>query len=158
RGPERDEPRGPPPAVGLVEGQDGEAGRPAPAAAGLDRRAGAPVRLLPERHDRDRRRAAREEPQADLGRDQDAPQRAPLPLRDVRGHPAGRPPRRRGDGMSALEQEPEVAPAGAALSRRELLVRSGALVLAFGAPSLLRPVAARADAAPVAPYPVVPAN
>jgi CO/xanthine dehydrogenase Mo-binding subunit len=62
--------------------------------------------------------------------------------------------------MSALEQDPqpevELAP-DSGLSRRELLVRSGALVLAFATPVYLKPARALAADAAV-PFPVVPPN
>src|SRR5690242_12843317 len=154
------EPRRTAAAVRDGEEQEAEGRRAASAAAGLDRRAGTAVRVLPERHAGDRRRAPGRQPAPDARRDQDAPERPPVPLRDVRGHPARGPEGREGDGMSALEQDPqpevELAP-DSGLSRRELLVRSGALVLAFATPAYLKPAKALAADAAV-PFPVVPPN
>ena len=59
----------------------GHAGAPAPAATGLHRRAGRPVRLLSVRHHRFGQGAARQEPGADARADRRRARRQYLPLR-----------------------------------------------------------------------------
>ena len=55
----------------------------APAAAGLDRRSGSALRLLPERHDDPGRRPARDDEEPVRGSDPHGDERTSLPLRDV---------------------------------------------------------------------------
>ena len=74
----------------------------APGAAGVDRRAGAAVRLLPERHDDQGDRAARADARADGGADQERLHErrvaASLPLRQLLGDPRRRAARLDADG------------------------------------------------------------
>src|SRR5262252_9431433 len=60
----------------------------ASAAAGAARRAGGPVRLLPERHSHFRKSAARPQSEPDPGRDRAGPRRQHLSLRQPQPHPA----------------------------------------------------------------------
>ena len=60
----------------------------APAAAGVDRRAGAGLRLLPERPDHDRQGAARQDPDADRRADPPGHGQHAVPLHDLLPHPA----------------------------------------------------------------------
>src|SRR5215813_4989275 len=62
----------------------------ASAAAGAARRAGRPVRLLPERHSHFRKSAARPQSEPDPGRDRAGPRRQHLSLRQPQPHPARR--------------------------------------------------------------------
>src|SRR6185295_15401905 len=87
-----------------------------PAAKGVHRRAGLPVRLLRQRHGDVGQGAAREEPQAQRARNQAGAERAPLPLRLAQPHRARGAKGREGDGMN--------------ISRRRF-IESGALVVAF---------------------------
>ena len=74
------------------------AGCAASAAAGVDRRAGAALRLLPERNDDPGRRPAGDDQAPDRGADPHRDERPPLPLRDVSADPHGDPEGRRRDG------------------------------------------------------------
>ena len=66
-----------------------------PGAAGLRRRAGRAMRLLPQRHDHDRARLAGPQPRPDRGRDPRGAALQPLPLRRPCRDPRRRRPRRR---------------------------------------------------------------
>ena len=88
--------------VGTVAGRQGDrrrgprhAGQAAPAAAGLPRRAGRPVRLLPVRHPHVGQGAARPQPDADARRDRRGARSSSLPLRRPSAHLARRRTRRR---------------------------------------------------------------
>ena len=70
----------------------------ASAAAGVDRRAGAALRLLPERHDDPGRRSAGDDQAPDRGADPHRDERPPVPLRHVSADPDGDPEGRRCDG------------------------------------------------------------
>src|SRR4051812_6169640 len=105
----------------------GDAGRAAPAAAGLDRRAGAPLRLLPERDVDPGGRPAGDDEAADDRADQDRDERPPVPVRHVSADPDRDPEGGRDDGegrneMSALEKQ---------FSRNAFVKGGGALVVSF---------------------------
>ena len=76
----------------------------APAAAGVDRRAGAALRLLPERDDDPGRRSAGDDEAADRGADPHGDERAPVPLWHVSADPDGDPEgcRRDGEGRQVM--------------------------------------------------------
>ena len=74
------------------------AGRAASAAAGVDRRAGAALRLLPERDDDPGRRPARDDQAPDGGPDPHGDERAPVPVRHVSADPDRDPEGRGRDG------------------------------------------------------------
>ncbi len=83
---------------GLVEG------RPAASdSAGLDRRAGAGVRLLPERPDPHRQGAARQDAESDRRADSRRHEERALPLHDLLPHQRGREARRAEDGVMAAK-------------------------------------------------------
>ena len=69
----------------------------ASAAAGLDRRAGAAVRLLPERADHDRQGAARPQSESDRRQIREGMDRRAVPLHDVLPHPGRHQARREVD-------------------------------------------------------------
>src|SRR6516162_5880909 len=98
----------------------GQPRQAAPAAGGLYRRAGAAMRLLPQRLDHDRGRAAARHP-APLGAaDPRRARRAQMPLRYAYGDPARRPARGAGGvGEGAMTYLP--------IDRRTLFKGSGAL-------------------------------
>ena len=75
-----------------------EPGCAASAAAGVDRRAGAALRLLPERDDDPGRRPSGDDEEADGGADPHRDERASLPLRHVSADPHGDPEGRGRDG------------------------------------------------------------
>src|SRR4051812_9594202 len=122
--------RGPAGCVGEVAWHDRcGAGGAASAAAGVDRRAGAPLRLLPERNDDPGGRPAGDDQEADRGADPDGDERSSLPLRDVSENPDGDPEGRRRDGerwevamTEMLKKE---------FSRKSFVKGGGALVVGF---------------------------
>src|SRR6201984_2147718 len=67
------------------------------AAARVDRRSGAALRLLPERDDDPGRRSPRDDQESVRGPDPHGDERAPLPLRDLSENPDADPEGRRGD-------------------------------------------------------------
>src|SRR2546421_5130728 len=116
----------------------------APVAAGVDRRAGAALRLLPERDDDPGRRFAVDDEEPDRGSDPHRDERPSLPLWHLSAHPDGDQAGRRRDGegrqvtMTGFLHEKE-------FSRKNFLKGSGALVVGF---SLLGSgLAAKASAA-----------
>ena len=91
--------RGPAGAVGEVAWHDGGgAGCAASAAAGVDRRAGAALRLLPERDDDPGRRPAGDDEEPVRGSDPHGDERASLPLRHLSADPDRDPEGRGRDG------------------------------------------------------------
>ena len=78
---------------GLAKGRQA-----APAAAGLDRRAGSAVRLLPERADHDRQGAAGQESESDRRADPRGNEQDALPLHDVLPRSGRHQARGEGDG------------------------------------------------------------
>src|SRR4051812_35193865 len=70
----------------------------ASAAAGVDRRAGAALRLLPERNDDPGRGSPRDHEAPDRGADPHRDERPPVPLWHLSAHPDGDPEGRRRDG------------------------------------------------------------
>ncbi len=130
--------------ITTIEGLGALGRHPAPAPAGLDRRPGAPVRLLPVGSDHGGRRPAAGEPRAQRGPDPPGAGRPHLPLRDLQPHRAGRAARRR----------PHERPDGLAMptvSRRTFLrttaLAGGGLVLWFTQPAAT-PMPALAQSAP----------
>ncbi len=134
--------------------RDHHAGRPrerrraASAAASLDRRAGAAVRLLPERPDHDGQGAARSQPEAHGRRDPRRHGRRTVPLHDVLPHSGGDQTRgarcaerRGGCRMSTTLELPRAVrdalrSINPSVSRRGFLASSGALVLSVGVGTL----------------------
>ena len=115
-------------------------------AAGVDRRAGAALRLLPERDDDPGRRPARDDEEPDRGPDPHGDERASLPLRDLSANPDRDPEGRGRDGegrcmMTGLIPEKE-------FSRKSFLKGGGALVVGFSPRRRRRSRARRAAAAP----------
>ena len=104
----------------------------ASAAAGVDRRSGAALRLLPERDDDPGRRPARDDEEPVRGPDPHGNERAPLPLRHVSENPDRDPEGRGRDGkggcitMTGLMHEKE-------FSRKSFVKAGGALVVGFSA-------------------------
>src|SRR4029079_3614407 len=99
-------------------------------AAGVDRRAGAALRLLPERDDDPGRRSALDDQEPDRRSDPHGDERAPVPLRYLSTHPDRDQAGSRGDGegrqvaMTGFVHERE-------LSRKTLLKGGGALLITF---------------------------
>src|SRR5581483_11863838 len=96
---------------------------------GVDRRAGAALRLLPERHDDPGRRSSGDHEEPDRGPDQDRDERPPLPVRNLPTHPHRHPAGGQGDGerrcvMTGLIPEKE-------FSRKSFIKGGGALVVGF---------------------------
>ena len=85
------------PVRGAARHDRGGAGA-ASAAAGVDRRAGAALRLLPERDDDPGRRPARDDEEPVRGPDPHRDERPPLPLRDLSENPDRDPEGRGRDG------------------------------------------------------------
>src|SRR5206468_2865376 len=118
-------------------------------AAGVDRRAGAALRLLPERDDDPGRRSAQQHEESDRGPDPDRDERASLPLRDVSAHPDGDQAGRRGHGegrqvtMTGFLHEKD-------FSRKTFLKGGGALIVGFSV--LGSALAGKASAAGVDPF------
>ena len=100
-----------------------------PLAAGVDRRSGAALRLLPERHDDPGCRPARDDEESVRGSDPHGDERAPVPLRDVSADPDRDPEGRGCDGegrcvMTGLMHEKE-------FSRKSFVKGGGALIVGF---------------------------
>src|SRR6185312_12146083 len=115
----------------------------ASAAAGVDRCAGAALRLLPERDDDPGRRSARDDEEPVGGSDQDGDERPPVPLRDLSAH-LDRDPEGRGchgEGrcieMTGLIHEKDFS--------RKSFLRGGAVV--FGSAAIGASLAGKAAAA-----------
>src|SRR5581483_1667645 len=121
---------------------------------GVDRRAGAALRLLPERHDDPGRRSSGDHEEPDRGPDQDRDERPPLPVRNLPTHPHRHPAGGQGDGerrcvMTGLIPEKE-------FSRKSFVKGGGAVVVGF---SLLGAAAAgKASAASIDSWLVVHAD
>src|SRR4051812_46177605 len=123
--------RGPAGCVGEVAWHDRcGAGGAASAAAGVDRRAGAPLRLLPERNDDPGRRSAGDHEEADRGADPDGDERSSLPLRDVSENPDGDPEGRRCDGEGWEVAMTEMLKKE--FSRKSFVKGGGALIVTYG--------------------------
>src|SRR5581483_10110842 len=117
-------------AVGEGARHDGFEPGAASVAAGVDRRAGAALRLLPERHDDPGRGPALDDEEPDRGADPHRDERPPVPLRHLSADPDRDQAGGRGDGegrqvMTGLLHERE-------LSRKSFLAGGGALVVGFG--------------------------
>src|SRR4029077_12141257 len=101
----------------------------ASAPAGVDRRAGTPLRLLPERDDDPGRRPPRDDEEPVRGPDPHGDERTPLPLRDVSENPDRDPEGRGRDGegrcmMTGFLHEKE-------FSRKNFVKGGGALIVGF---------------------------
>src|SRR5581483_6624927 len=116
-------------AVCAAAGDGGGLAGAASVAAGVDRRAGAALRLLPERHDDPGRRPSQHDEESDRGSDPDGDERPPLPLRA----PPADPDRDQAGGghdgegrqvMTGFIQERE-------LSRKTFLKGGGAMIVGF---------------------------
>ena len=112
-----------------ARGTTAAAPRAASAAAGVDRRAGAALRLLPERDDDPGRRPAGDHEAPDGGADPHRDERPPLPLRHVSAHPDGDPEGRRGDGEGREVAMTEML--NKEFSRKTFLKGGGAMVVAL---------------------------
>src|SRR6185503_17892712 len=115
----------------------------ASAAAGVDRGAGAAVRLLPERPDHDGEGNARQEPAPDRRADSRRHVADAVPLHDVLPH-SGRHQARRG--RECMNIEKILLGNSASPSRRDFLKTSGMLVVGFSAAAVAGPLAAQAGA------------
>ena len=120
---------GPAGVVGGPAGDDGGGAGVASVAAGVDRRAGAALRVLPERHDDPGRRSARDDEEPVRGSDPHGDERASVPLRDLSADPDGDPEGRGRDGerwcmMTGLLHERE-------FSRKTFVKGGGALIVGF---------------------------
>src|SRR4029079_14404249 len=120
----------------------------APAAAGLDRRPGAALRLLPERHDDPGRRPVGDDQAADRGADPHRDERPSVPLRHVSAHPHGHPEGcvRDGEGWEVAMTEM----LNKEFSRKTFVKAGGAMVVGFSAAGAL--VGAKSAKAAIAPY------
>src|SRR5271165_6379539 len=108
------------------------AGQAAPVAGGLHRRAGAAMRLLPQRLDHDRGGVAARHPAPLRAADPRRALRSQMPVRDAYGDPPRRPARGpSGIGEGAMTQ---FAIGQLSIDRRNLLKTTGALVVSFGIP------------------------
>src|SRR5580700_3880112 len=119
--------RGP---AGLVRAQERPQGRSgaAPAAAGVHRRAGSPLRLLLQRYDHQGRRTPGQQSQAKRSRYPQHHERSPLPLRDLSADHEGDP----GRVADHFGRHPMNVPErNLPLSRRGLLTAGGALIVGF---------------------------
>ena len=101
----------------------------APAAAGLDRRPGAALRLLPERHDDPGGRPAGDDQAAHRGADPHRDERAPLPLRHLSPNPDRDPAGRGRDGKGRCMTMTEFLQKE--FSRTSFLKGGGALIVGF---------------------------
>ena len=101
----------------------------ASAAAGVDRRAGAALRLLPERNDDPGRRSAGDDEAADRGADPHRDERPSVPLRHVSAHPDGDPEGRRCDGEGWEVTMTEMLKKE--FSRKSFVKGGGALIVAL---------------------------
>ena len=111
---------------------DGDgAGGAASAAAGVDRRAGAALRLLPERNDDPGRRPAGDDEAADRGADPHRDERPPLPLRHLSADPDGDPEGRCRDGEGWEVTMTEML--NKEFSRKSFVKGGGALIVGFSA-------------------------
>ena len=124
--------RGPAGSVGEGARHDGGGAGAASVAAGVDRRSGAALRLLPERDDDPGRRSARDDEEPDRGSDPHGDERPSLPLWHLSAHPDGDQAGRRCDGegravaMTGFLHEKE-------FSRKSFVKGGGALVVGFSA-------------------------
>src|SRR6266446_5100428 len=121
---------GPAGSVGEGTGDDGCEPCSASVAAGVDRCAGAALRLLPERDDDPGRRSAQHDEEPDRRPDPDGDERPSLPLWHLSADPVGDQAGRRRDGegrevtMTGFLHEKE-------FSRKTLLKGGGALIVGF---------------------------
>src|SRR5262249_32663514 len=110
------------------EGNDRRFAGAASVAAGVDRCAGAALRLLPERDDDPGCRSAQHDEEPDRGSDPHGDERAPLPVRDVSADPHRDQAGRRRDGagrqvtMTGFLHERE-------FSRKSFIKGGGALIV-----------------------------
>src|SRR5439155_19746772 len=120
--------RGPAGSLGEGARHGGGFAGAAPAPAGVDRCAGAALRLLPERDDDPGRRSSVDDEESDRGSDPHGDERPSLPLWHLSAHPDGDQAGRRRDGegrevtMTGLLHEKE-------FSRKNFLKGSGAVVV-----------------------------
>ena len=101
----------------------------ASAAAGVDRRAGAALRLLPERNDDPGRRSAGDDEAPDRGADPHGDERPSVPLRHVSADPDGDPEGRRRDGEGWEVTMTEML--NKEFSRKSFLKGGGAMIVGF---------------------------
>src|SRR4051812_25360293 len=101
----------------------------ASAAAGVDRRAGAALRLLPERNDDPGRGSPRDHEAPDRGADPHRDERPPVPLWHLSAHPDGDPEGRCCDGQGRQVTMTEVFERQH--SRKTFLKGGGAMVVGF---------------------------
>ena len=106
-----------------------EPGCAASAAAGVDRRAGAALRLLPERNDDPGRRSAGDDEAPDRGADPHRDERPSLPLRHLSADPDGDPEGRCRDGEGWEVTMTEIL--NKEFSRTSFLKGGGALIVGF---------------------------
>ena len=135
--------------VGGPAGHDGGGAGVASVAAGVDRRAGAALWVLPERDDDPGRRSARDDEEPVRGPDPDSDERAFVPLWNVSENPDRDPEGRGRDGegwcieMTGLMHEKE-------FSRKTFLKGGGAMVVGFSLVSA--GVTGKAQAADIGSY------
>ena len=108
-----------------------EPGRAASAAAGVDRRAGAALRLLPERNDDPGRRPAGDDEAPDRGADPHRDERPSVPLRHLSADPDRDPEGRRCDGEGWEVAMTEML--NKEFSRKSFVKGGGALIVGFSA-------------------------
>src|SRR5262245_32893943 len=119
--------------------------RAASGVAGVPRSAGAAVRLLLQRHDRQGGRAAGAEPETYRSADPRAHERAHLPLRDLSADPQGRPACLQPNGGRRAMTDISL---DTSFARRDLLKGGGALLVGFSLAGIPLPAsAARGDVA-----------
>ena len=110
--------------------------RAASVAAGLDRRAGAALRLLPERDDDPGRRSAGDDEAPDRGPDPHRDERPSVPLRDLSADPDRDPEGRRRDGEGWEVTMTEIL--NKEFSRKSFLKGGGALIVGFSVAGAVR--------------------
>ena len=107
------------------------AGCAASAAAGVDRRAGAALRLLPERDDDPGRRPAGDDEAPDRGADPHGDERPSLPLRHLSADPDRDPEGRRRDGEGRASSDDRASCTRRSSRRKTFLKGGGALIVGF---------------------------
>src|SRR3954465_151160 len=93
----------------------------------MDRRAGSPLRLLPERDDDPGRRPAGDDQAADRGADPHRDERPPLSLRHLSENPDGDPEGRRRDGEGRKVTMTEIL--NKEFSRKSFVKGGGAMIV-----------------------------
>ena len=121
--------RGPSGPVGEAARNGGGGAGVASAPAGVDRRSGAALRLLPERHDDPGRRSARDDEEPVRGPDPHGDERASLPLWDLSENPDRDPAGGQGHGKGRCVDDRSSRREAA--SRARSFVKGGAIVVSL---------------------------